>query len=441
MRGSKVPHPARNGLRADPARVTIVSPSPPPDRDDWRERCADAVARSTGALSSAAVARMETDRTWFAELDAENRSWVGLILQAGVRGFADWLRRTGTATGPTSPPPPGSGHVPALAASVFGAAPRALAGIITLAQTVDLVRISIEVVESNVDEMVAPADAVELRVAVSRYAREVAFATAEVYARAAEARGAWDARLEALVVDAVLRAEADETVLSRASAVGWEGRGEVAVVLGDVAAPPVGVVDPTGETGLFEEVRRRAAGAGLDALCAVQGERLVVLLGGVQDARVAATSVVDLFGPGPVVVGPVVVDLTRAHLSARAALSAYRAAPGWPDAPRPVPSVDLLPERVLAGDGHARRHLVEDVYRPLAAQRDTLEITLSTWFGQAGSTEATARALFVHPNTVRYRLRQVAELVGLGPHDPRDALTLRLALVLGRQAAPEQRER
>ena len=43
-----------------------------------------------------------------------------------------------------------------------------------------------------------------------RYSREIAFAAAEVYARAAEARGAWDARLEALVVDALLRGEADD---------------------------------------------------------------------------------------------------------------------------------------------------------------------------------------------------------------------------------------
>ena len=51
-----------------------------------------------------------------------------------------------------------------------------------------------------------------MHAAVLRYAREVAFATAEVYARAAEVRGAWDARLEALVVDSVLRAETDEAV-------------------------------------------------------------------------------------------------------------------------------------------------------------------------------------------------------------------------------------
>src|SRR5690606_13495250 len=132
--------------------------------------------------------------------------------------------------------------------------------------------------------------------------REVAFATAEVYARAAEVRGAWDARLEALVVDAVLRAETDESVLSRASALGWSDRGQVAVVLGDVPARRT-------ETDLFEEVRRSARTAGMDALCAVQGDRLVVLLGGATDPRSGAAAVVGLFGDGPVVVGPVVADL------------------------------------------------------------------------------------------------------------------------------------
>ncbi len=369
---------------------------------------------------------MEDDRSWFAELGAEDRSWVGLVLQAGFRGFADWL-----GGGEQASP----GEQAALAASVFGAAPRALAGVISLRQSVDLIRLSIEVLEGNVDAMVDPADAAELRVAASRYAREVAFATAEVYARAAESRGAWDARLEALVVDAVLRAEGDETVLSRASAVGWASQGDVVVVLGTVPSEHPRTTGPPGPTGLFEAVRRAAREAGLDALCAVQGDRLVVILGGVRASRPAAATVAALFGPGPVVVGTAVTGLLAAHHSARAAQSAFRAAAGWPQAPRPVLADELLPERALAGDGHARRHLVEEVYRPLTAERDTLVDTLSAWFAHRGSTEATARALFVHANTVRYRLRQVAEVTGLTPHDPREALTLQLALVLGRQSA------
>ena len=385
---------------------------------DPRNRVAEDLRRSIGGLSTAATSRMADDLPWFRELSAEDRSWVGMILQAGVRGFVDWFETGGQTDDQADP---------AIATSVFGAAPRALAGVITLQQTVDLVRLSIEVVESNIEDIVSADDAAEVRRAISRYAREVAFATAEVYARAAEVRGAWDARLEALVVDAVLRAETDEAVLSRASALGWKARGTVCVVLG--AAPARRT-----ETDVFDEVRRTAGTAGLDALCAVQGDRLVVLLGGVADPRQAAGVIVELFGAGPVVVGPVATDLAGGAVSARAAVSAYRSAPGWPDAPRPVLSAELLAERALGGDGHARRQLVDDVYLPLLHARGALVETLSTWLDRGSSIEGAARALFVHPNTVRYRLRQVADLTGLTPNQPRDAFTLQIALVLGRQS-------
>jgi len=363
------------------------------------------------------MARMDAEMPWFRDLSAQDRSWVGVIVQAGIKSFVDWYADP-------SPNPQLDGT--AVAAEVFGAAPRALAGAISLQQTVDLVRLGIEVVESNLDALLNPEDAPWVHAAVLRYGREVAFATAEVYARAAEVRGAWDARLEALVVDSVLRAEADETMLSRASALGWGARGAVTVVLGSVPRD-------RREPDLFDDVRRLARAHAMDALCASQGDRLVVLLGGVTDQGRAAAAVLDVFGPGPVVVGPTVEDLGHAHVSARSAVSAHRAATGWPDAPRPVRADELLPERALAGDGHARRHLVEEVFLPLAAS-DTLIDTLTGYFAHGRSLEATARALFCHPNTVRYRLRQVAETSGLTPTVPRDAFTLEIALVLGRQS-------
>ena len=73
---------------------------------------------------------------------------------------------------------------------------------------------------------------------------------------------------------------------------------------------------------------------------------------------------------------------------------------------------------MLAGDGHARRHLIEEVYLPLAGARDTLVETLATYLATGSSLEATGRALYVHPNTVRYRLRQVADLTGFSPTEP-----------------------
>lgn len=355
---------------------------------------------------------MTEELPWFRALGAEERSWIGLIASAGISSFVDWFAHPEART--------------PLSAEVFGTAPPELAGVVTLQQTVEMVRTTIDVVEQHVTDIVGRDDAPAIREAVMRYAREIAFAAADVYARAAEQRGAWDARLEALAVDSVLRGEADDEVRSRATAIGWGATSGVCVVLGHT--PPA---DPEAAVGA---IKRSARSRHVDVLCAVQGDRLVVILGGVGARnfdRVTA-AVADHFGPGAVVTGPVTADLLGAGGSARAALAGLRAAPAWPTAPRPVASADLLPERAVAGDGQARRQLVADVYRPLTDANPSLAQTLSTYFDEGGSLEATARRLFVHPNTVRYRLRRVAEVTGYTPGHPRGAYALRVALTLGR---------
>jgi DNA-binding PucR family transcriptional regulator len=164
----------------------------------------------------------------------------------------------------------------------------------------------------------------------------------------------------------------------------------------------------------------------------VQGELLVLLVGGarVDDATLKAFA--HQFGDGPVVVGPVVPDLGAASASAAEALAGLRAASAWPDAPRPVAADALLPERALNGDGHARRRLVDEVFAPLDAAAPELLETLTVYLDRAGSLEGSARLLFVHPNTVRYRLRRVSEIAGYAATDPRGAHVLRTALALGR---------
>ncbi|MEC9053265.1 MAG: PucR family transcriptional regulator, partial [Actinomycetota bacterium] len=137
-----------------------------------RASAASRLRRSAGALSTAATAGMEEQLPWFSELSAQDRSWVGVIVQAGVQNFVEWY----AAGGPTLGTPQGGTE---LAATVFGAAPRALAGVITLQQTVDLVRLSIDVVEASVDDVLEGEDAEAVHAAILRYAREVAFATAE----------------------------------------------------------------------------------------------------------------------------------------------------------------------------------------------------------------------------------------------------------------------
>ncbi|WP_019877845.1 PucR family transcriptional regulator [Sporichthya polymorpha] len=374
------------------------------------EATARRVEQAAGQISAAAVDAMNAQLPWYRELPAERRSLIGLIVTAGLTSFTTWLRD------------PAEGAQ--LPTDVFAAAPPEMARAVSLPQTVELVRLTVEVLESQVGDLAAPGEADWLRTAVLRYSRELAFAAAQVYATAAEARGAWDARLEALIVDAVLRGESDEALNSRAAAVGWSHPGPVTVVAGHT---PDG--DPAD---VVRAVQRAARHADLDVLVGVQGERLLVILGGVGDLRAAGGAIVDRFGPGPVVVGPLVTDLAAATGSAAAALSGLRAVAAWPAAPRPVEADDLLPERALAGDAAARRALVEDFYEPLAAAGSSILETVSTFLELAGSLEATARALFVHPNTVRYRLRRAAEITGAVPGTARGAYALRLALTLGR---------
>jgi DNA-binding PucR family transcriptional regulator len=126
--------------------------------------------------------------------------------------------------------------------------------------------------------------------------------------------------------------------------------------------------------------------------------------------------------------------LAEAHRSAADALSAFRAVVAWPAAPRPVRAAELLPERTLAGDPEAERQLVEMVARPLHESGGELLGTIETYLESGGVLEACARTLYVHSNTVRYRLRRVADLTGRNATDPRDALVLRTALTVGRLA-------
>jgi hypothetical protein len=359
------------------------------------------------------MAAMDERLPWFAKMTAENRSWLGLVAQAGIAAFVDWVKHPERAR-------------PAVTGEVFGTAPRELARAVSLQQAVEMVRVIIDVVEARVEELAAPGGRAELQEAVLRYTREIAFGAAQVYARTAEARGAWDARLEALVVDSLVRGEIEEGLQSWASALGWS-HSPVAVIAGRA--------DGDNAEQVIDDLQVVARRARLDLLAGVHGRRLIVVVGGARDPVAAARQLAGRFGGGPIVVGAAVPDLQSATRSAQAALAGLRAAPAWPDAPRPVSADDLLPERAIDGDPVARDQLVREVYEVLLGGGPSLLDTVTAYLEQGSSLEATARMLFVHPNTVRYRLRRVAELTGYAPAEGRGAFALWVSIVLGRLAA------
>lgn len=364
------------------------------------------VRRATSRLSTEAMGRMDT-LPWFAALPAPQRADVGLVVQTALAAFVDWLRDTSASP-----------------SEVFGAAPRDLARAVTLRQTVQLIRVVVEVVEAEVPQLAAAGDEQQLREAVLQYSREIAFAAAEVYAAAAEARGAWDARIEAGVVEALVRDQVGDLTVSRAASLGW-GRPTWTTAL--AATLPVGPVESH-----LADLRRHAQHSGLMALTGEAGGGLVVVLGGKGRLETAVRQIASALPPGPVVVGPKVADLAQAGASVREALAGLGAVAAWPDAPRPVPASALLAERAVLGDPTARTRLLEEVHDPLAEAGGDLLTTVGAFLDSGGSVEGTARALFVHANTVRYRLRKVHELVDLDLSTPRDALVTRIALVLGR---------
>src|ERR1700722_19190565 len=90
------------------------------------------IERSTGALGTAAIAAMDERLPWFRKMTAENRSWLGLVAQAGIASFVDWVK-----------PPE---RMRPAATEVFGTAPRELARAVRLQQAVEMVRVIIDVV-------------------------------------------------------------------------------------------------------------------------------------------------------------------------------------------------------------------------------------------------------------------------------------------------------
>jgi hypothetical protein len=380
--------------------------------------------RLSGELATTTLKKLEDTLPWYAEMPPGRRSAVGLVAQAGIASFIAWF------DDPKS--------TPWIAADVFGAAPRELLRSVSLQQTLQLIRVTVEVVEARLKD----GGAEDLREGILLYSREIAFAAADVYARAAEARGLWDARLEALVVDSILSGEADDELPSRIAALGWHGHGEVAVLVGTTPAQ----LD-------VDQLRRTARHMAADVLIGVQGGRLVLVIGraetshGVDDEEIgtaASLSFVEIatqlepgFGTGYLVLGHAVPTLVEASKSARAALAGFAVARAWRHAPRPVQADDLLPERALAGDALARTTLIERIYRPLQAHSTELVTTLWCYLDNGRSLEATARELFVHPNTVRYRLKRVSDVIGWDATGAREALILQSALILGSISEPD----
>ena len=98
----------------------------------------------------------------------------------------------------------------------------------------------------------------------------------------------------------------------------------------------------------------------------------------------------------------------------------------------PLDTDEHLVEIVLGADPEAAEDLRRRALAPLQGLRpataERLAQTLRSWLLHQGQRDAVAADLFVHAQTVRYRMNQLRELYGDRLNDPRTILELTVAL-------------
>ena len=155
------------------------------------------IKQYSGRLATDAVGVMAERLSFFEDLTADQRASVQLVVQTAVAKFVEWM----------ADPQSNTDHT----AEAFALVPADLTRTISLRHTVDMVRVAMEYFEQVVPLLARSEEQLTaLTVGILRYSRDLAFAAASGYANAAEARGSWDARMEASVVDAVVRGDAVE---------------------------------------------------------------------------------------------------------------------------------------------------------------------------------------------------------------------------------------
>ncbi|WP_300011560.1 helix-turn-helix domain-containing protein [Pseudonocardia sp.] len=118
--------------------------------------------------------------------------------------------------------------------------------------------------------------------------------------------------------------------------------------------------------------------------------------------------------PGRVGISPVhpaLEDTPRALYLARIAM---QSAPGGSPAVRRFDDAPLATLVVAAPEAATRiaRRVLGRVLELRRDEQDALLDTLETWLATGGSAAETGRRMFLHPNTVRHRLRRITEHTG-----------------------------
>ena len=316
----------------------------------------------------------------------------------------------------------------------------------------------------------------DLGEAIFEYIDELSAESAEGYAEAQSAAAGESERRRRRLVRLLAQdpPAPQEAVRTAAAAAGWPLPPQVAAIVAGMAEParpeeadgmgptrPRADASPDGVGPLDRPAEPVTSVAGADGTptgAPAPGEEIVDatasrlarrLAGGAVGAGAGGYAVVMVPDPeapgrrrqleaataeGTAALGPA-VPWTDAALSVRRAAAAFRLAVA-----RRLPGVDgglvdaddHLAALVLAADPRLAGDLATTRLAPLAdlphSTRERLGETLRAWLDRPGQVRAVAAELDVHPQTVRYRLRQLRELFGDRLDDADARFELALAL-------------
>ena len=198
----------------------------------------------------------------------------------------------------------------------------------------------------------------------------------------------------------------------------------------------VGTPPPGREELASEDLRDIALRHGRPALADVHGTWLIAIISGpLSPTDKFFNDLLTAFSSGPVVIGPTAPMLTAAYHSASEAISGMNAVAGWSGARDRCWRANCCRSGPCSG---TPRPSPPCTPRSCAPRRrgSALTETLDAYLDSGGAIEACARKLFVHPNTVRYRLKRITDFTGRDPTLPRDAYVLRVAATVGRLEYP-----
>ncbi|MFC0114713.1 PucR family transcriptional regulator [Kibdelosporangium aridum] len=228
-------------------------------------------------------------------------------------------------------------------------------------------------------------------------------------------RGRLDEQAKSALMDGLLEGRiAQRPDLEDAAGVlGLPTSGKLVVIVADDAS----VVDAIGSRAVW---RRRVHSSGVD-----MNVGIMPVGAGLDALREVLTTTSGVVG-----VSTPFADLTEVPTALHRARIARRSLPHGANGV--VVFGDLPVAALVAGAPALAAELAHEMLAGVLAlppaEREILLTTLETWYDHGGSAKIAAKNLYVHPNTVRYRIRRIEDLTGRDLNHPKCVAELYMAL-------------